>query len=182
MEGLRSCQDASRGDSSTIRVMIEAAHAPLRDSRQCPQSRSLAAPCAHPRCGARPRRSVSSVITHDAITGQTGAHYTTGLGLFRGWWIREQRSPPRRVNAIAQATERKSLPGGAGRTSTDNAAARSHGQLTEQWSIPVQPRCRAKGVFPTITLVARRVRLCGHAPRHGAAQACSRCVMRARSV
>ena len=179
MEGLGEFQDASQATLDDTAVMK-----PLtRLSVTVASARNLDHWLRHALTAmwSQPRGPVHLSLTHDAITGRTGAHYTTVSDYFAAVDPLSRIAAEAAINAIAQASGAKiAVLAGAG-VEHDNAAAALKA-VAEQWSIPVATTLRAKGVFPErSSLVARRVRLCGHAPRHGGpARGYSRCAHRAR--
>jgi acetolactate synthase I/II/III large subunit len=145
MEGLGEFQDASQATLDDTAVMK-----PLtRLSVTVASARNLDHWLRHALTAmwAQPRGPVHLSLTHDAITGQTGAHYTTVSDYFAAVDPLSRIAAEAAINAIAQASGAKiAFLAGAG-VEHDNAAAALKA-VAEQWSIPVATTLRAKGVFP----------------------------------
>ena len=145
MEGLGEFQDASQATLDDTAVMK-----PLtRLSVTVASARNLDHWLRHALTAmwAQPRGPVHLSLTHDAITGQTGAHYTTVSDYFAAVDLLSRIAAEAAINAIAQASGAKiAFLAGAG-VEHDNAAAALKA-VAEQWSIPVATTLRAKGVFP----------------------------------
>jgi acetolactate synthase I/II/III large subunit len=145
MEALGEFQDASQATLDDTAVMK-----PLtRLSATVASARNLDHWLRHALTAmwAQPRGPVHLSLTHDAITGQTGAHYTTVSDYFAAVDPLSRIAAEAAINAIAQASGAKiAFLAGAG-VEHDNAAAALKA-VAEQWSIPVATTLRAKGVFP----------------------------------
>jgi acetolactate synthase-1/2/3 large subunit len=145
MEGLGEFQDASQATLDDTAVMK-----PLtRLSVTVASARNLDHWLRHALTAmwAQPRGPVHLSLTHDAITGQTGAHYVTVSDYFAAVDPLSRIAAEAAINAIAQASGAKiAFLAGAG-VEHDNAAAALKA-VAEQWSIPVATTLRAKGVFP----------------------------------
>ena len=145
MEGLGEFQDASQATLDDTAVMK-----PLtRLSVTVASARNLDRWLRHALTAmwAQPRGPVHLSLTHDAITEQTDAHYTTVSDYFAAVDPLSRIAAEAAINAIAQASGAKiAFLAGAG-VEHDNAAAALKA-VAEQWSIPVATTLRAKSVFP----------------------------------
>jgi acetolactate synthase I/II/III large subunit len=147
MEDRGTFQDASQATLQDTAVM-----APLtRLSRSVETARNLNHWLRHALTAmwAQPRGPVHLSLMHDALVGETTAHYVKVFDLIAGAEPLSLAPADTALGALAAAKAgRTRIAFLAGAGVEHDAAAAGLKMLAERWSIPVATTLRAKGVFP----------------------------------
>jgi acetolactate synthase-1/2/3 large subunit len=145
MEGRGEFQDASQAtlDDTAVMKPITRLSTTVASARSLNHwlRRALAA------MWTQPRGPVHLSLTHDCITGECAADYTTVSSYFATGGPLSRPAAEAALNLLGQGTGAKIvLLAGAGVEHDDAAVALK--AVAERWSIPVATTLRAKGVFP----------------------------------